>query len=193
MKNSNKLLLISIIFLQSCSFFNKHTAEVKIASNPSGALILVEGRSMGRTPAVIELPPKKYSITLQKEGYGSAIFETESWASIKTRADNSVTSDGVRCLFDSLNPFLFFNVFLKNCRDFKKKVYEINITQTQDYNGYQPNSSLIGIGNIPQNMIYYNYHESNPNYQSQQMQPQPQMQPQMQQQQQPQMQLIPQQ
>jgi hypothetical protein len=193
MKNSNKLLLISIIFLQSCSFFNKHTAEVKIASNPSGALILVEGRSMGRTPAVIELPPKKYSITLQKEGYGSAMFETESWASIKTRADNSVTSDGVRCLFDSLNPFLFFNVFLKNCRDFKKKVYEINITQTQDYNGYQPNSSLIGIGNIPQNMIYYNYHESNPNYQSQQMQPQPQMQPQMQQQQQPQMQLIPQQ
>ena len=175
MKNSNKLLLISIIFLQSCSFFNKHTAEVKIASNPSGALILVEGRSMGRTPAVIELPPKKYSITLQKEGYGSAMFETESWASIKTRADNSVTSDGVRCLLDSLNPFLFFNVFLKNCRDFKKKVYEINITQTQDYNG-QPNSSLIGIGNIPQNMIYYNYHESNPNYQSQQMQPQPQMQ-----------------
>ena len=185
MKNSNKLLLISIIFLQSCSFFNKHTAEVKIASNPSGALILVEGRSMGRTPAVIELPPKKYSITLQKEGYGSAIFETESWASIKTRADNSVTSDGVRCLFDSLNPFLFFNVFLKNCRDFKKKVYEINITQTQDYNSYQPNSSLIGVGNIPQNMIYYKYHESNPNYQSQmqqqmQQQPQPQMQPQMQ-------------
>ena len=178
MKNSIKLLLVISIFLQSCSFFNKHTAELKINSNPSGALILVEGRSMGRTPAVIELPPKKYSITLQKEGYGSAIFETESWGAIKTRADNSVTSDGIRCLFDSLNPLLFFSVFLKNCRDFKKKVYEINISQTQDYNNYQPTPSLIGIGNIPQNMIYYNYHESNPNYQPQMQQPKMQMQPQ---------------
>ncbi len=165
MKNTFFYLLLSSLFLTSCSFFNSNKAEVKITSNPSGALILVEGRAMGRTPTVINIPPKKYMVTLQKEGFGSAMFETESWAAIKTRADNSITSDGVRCLFDSLNPFLFFNVFMKNCRDFKKKTYEINITQDQIQYGANP--SLIGIGNVPQNMIYYNYNESNPNFQAQ--------------------------
>jgi hypothetical protein len=161
------LLILSLI-LQSCSYFNSKNSELKISSNPGGALIIVDGRAMGRTPTIVNLPPKKYMVTLQKEGYGSAIFETEGWASIKTKADGSINGDGYRCLLDSLNPFLFFNVFLKNCRDFKKKNYDINIAQDQNF-GYQPNNnqinnSMIGIGNIPQNMIYYNY---NPNQQYQ--------------------------
>ena len=68
------------------------------------------------------------------------------------------------CRIDKLK----FNVFLKNCRDFKEKNYEINIAQEQNL-GYSPNNnqmnnSMMGIGNIPQNMIYYNY---NPNQQYQ--------------------------
>jgi hypothetical protein len=157
------LVILSLI-LQSCSYFNSKNAELKISSNPSGALILVEGRAMGRTPTIVNLPPKKYMITLQKEGYGSAIFETEGWASIKTKADGSINADGYRCLLDSLNPFLFFNVFLKNCRDFKKKTFEMNIAQDQNSGVFPNNNSMMGIGNIPQNMIYYNY---NPNQQYQ--------------------------
>jgi len=159
-------LLILSIFLNSCSYFNSKDSELKIASNPSGALIIVEGRVMGRTPTIVNLPPKKYMVNLQKEGFGSAVFETDVWAAIKTKADGSINPDGYRCLLDSLNPFLFFNVFLKNCRDFKKKTFEINIVQEQNLgimnNNNQMNNSMIGIGNAPQNMIYYNY---NPNQQ----------------------------
>ncbi|GDX36422.1 hypothetical protein LBMAG18_09330 [Alphaproteobacteria bacterium] len=168
--------LVLVVFTNSCSFFNSKIAEVRINSNPQGARILINGTDYGFTPATLNIVPKKYTINLQKDGYGSAMLEVESWASIKTNVNNKVVADGYRCLLDSLNPFLFFTVFLKNCQDFKKKSYNVVIQQnsasfndqSQGYpqGGYGfNNNSLMGIGNNPQNVIYYGYDQNNlPNY-----------------------------
>lgn len=164
--------LLSIISTSSCSFFNSKNAEVRINTNPQGARILINGSDYGFTPATISIPVKKYMINLQKDGYGSAMLEVDSWASIKTNANNKIVADGYRCLLDSLNPFLFFTVFLKNCQDFKKKSYNVVIQQNSaSYNdqsqGYPQggygfnNNSLMGIGNNPQNVIYYGYDQNN--------------------------------
>ncbi|MFM7620827.1 MAG: PEGA domain-containing protein [Alphaproteobacteria bacterium] len=164
--------LSSIIFSSSCSFFNSKNSEVRINTNPQGARIIINGNDHGFTPATLNIPAKKYFINLQKDGYGSAILEVDSWASIKTNVNNKIVADGYRCLLDSLNPFLFFTVFLKNCQDFKKKSYNVVIQQNpsafsniQNYGhdqGYgMNNNSLIGVGNNPQNVIYYGYDQNN--------------------------------
>jgi len=164
--------LSSMFLTGSCSFFNSKNSELRINSNPQGARIIINGNDHGFTPATLNIPAKKYFINLQKDGYGSAVLEVDSWASIKTNVNNKIVADGYRCLLDSINPFLFFTVFLKNCQDFKKKSYNVVIQQNpsaflknQDYGhdqGYgMNNKSLIGVGNNPQNVIYYGYDQNN--------------------------------
>ena len=157
LSNIKKLFLaIAIVNLSSCSFFNSNYAEIKVNSNPQGARIMIEGRQVGITPSVVKIPVKNYMMTLTKDGFGSAVVDLQTWASIKTSANNKIVSDGYRCLLDSLNPLLFFTVFTKNCKDFKIKNHQVNIIQNSQYD-INNNSSMIGIGNVPQNMIQYHY------------------------------------
>lgn len=140
----------------SCAFFNSKTVDLAINSNPPGADIFIEGRSYGVTPTVIKIEPKKYIVTLTKEGYGSAVFNTETWGTIRTDVNGESNADGKRCLLDTVSVIFFFNVFTQNCADFKQKEYFINIPRTGAAMGNGA-GSLIGIGNKPNNMIDYYY------------------------------------
>jgi len=140
----------------SCAFFNSRTVDLAINSNPPGADIFIEGRSYGVTPTVINIEPKKYIVTLTKDGYGSAVFNTEVWGTIRTDVNGNTTSDGTRCLLDTVGVVFFFNVFTTKCADFKQKEYFINIPRIGAAMG-QGGSSMIGLGNKPNNMVDYYY------------------------------------
>jgi len=115
-----------LILLNSCAFlFNDKNVEVSINSNPQGADIIIEGRSYGRTPAVISIEPKNYVATLTKEGYGSAQLNLQSWQAIRTKS-----GDGGRCVADALGAMLVvpaFSFLSVYCRDFKQPAYSAEI------------------------------------------------------------------
>ncbi len=139
----------------SCAFFNDKNVDLAINSNPPGADIFIEGRSYGVTPTVIKVPPRRYLVTLTKDGYGSAVFNTDVWGTIRSDVNGNTTADGKRCLADTLSVIFFFNTFSERCADFKQKEYFINIQKTG--NASNKNSSMIGIGNNPNNMVNYYY------------------------------------
>jgi hypothetical protein len=158
MKLSRSLVLISLLSLiSSCAFFNGRTVDLAVNSNPPGADIFIEGRNYGRTPTVINVEPRKYIVTLTKEGYGSAVFNTETWGTIRTDVNGNKTSDGNRCLLDSISVLFFFNVFTEKCADFKQKEYFINIPRLGAATGQIDNGSMLGIGNNPGSMVDYYY------------------------------------
>jgi hypothetical protein len=142
--------------ISSCAFFNGDKVELAINSNPPGADIFIEGRSYGVTPAVIKIEPRKYVVTLTKEGYGSAVFNPEVWGTVRTTVGGETTDDGQRCLLDAVGVFFFFNLFSERCADFKEKEHFINIPRTGAAMG-NSSSSMIGIGNKPNNVIDYYY------------------------------------
>ncbi len=158
MKKIRQLYLISLLVLvSSCAFFNSKTVDLAINSNPPGADVFIEGRNYGRTPTVINVEPRKYAVTLTKEGYGSAVFNTEVWGTIRTDVNGNTTPDGNRCLLDTVSVLFFFNVFTDKCADFKQKEYFINIPRLGPAASQYDNSSMLGIGNNPGNMVNYYY------------------------------------
>jgi len=160
MKTLRQLSLLSLLsLLASCAFFNGKTVDLAVNSNPPGADVFIEGRNYGKTPTVINVEPKKYMVTLTKEGYGSAVFNTETWGTIRTDVNGNTTGDGQRCLLDSISVLFFFNVFTDKCADFKQKEYFINIPRTGAATGQMdsPSASMLGMGNNPSNMVNYYY------------------------------------
>ena len=157
MKTIRQLSLFALLsLLASCAFFNGKTVDLAVNSNPPGADVVIEGRNFGKTPTVINVEPKPYLITLTKEGYGSAVFNTETWGTIRTDVSGNTTSDGTRCLMDTVSVLFFFNVFSDRCADFKQKEYFINIPRVGTASG-QTGNSMLGLGNNPNNMVDYYY------------------------------------
>lgn len=70
------LLVFSLLTLTNCASVIKGTSQVlTFNSNPSGAEIIIDGMSMGRTPLSVPLAKNKYStITVKKDGYESVIM-----------------------------------------------------------------------------------------------------------------------
>lgn len=150
--------------VSSCAFFNNKTVDLAINSNPAGADIFIEGRNYGVTPAVIQVVPKRHIVTLTKDGYGSAVFNTDVWGTVRTDVNGNATADGKRCLADAVTVIFFFNLFTEKCADFKQKEYFINIQKTGTASNQ--GSSMIGVGNKPANMVDYYYGQEG--YQNQQ-------------------------
>jgi len=64
------LILIFSIFIGSCTTLRKHEQRVKIASEPEGAEIFLNGNLIGKTPAFVNLPRRKHlELTFKKEGF----------------------------------------------------------------------------------------------------------------------------
>ena len=69
------LLSVSLLFTAGCASIFKGTSQiVTFTSEPSGAEVLVDGNSMGKTPLTISLKKNQYSTVLVKK----AGFETIS-------------------------------------------------------------------------------------------------------------------
>ena len=69
------LLSVSLLFTAGCASIFKGTSQVvTFTSEPSGAEVLVDGNSMGKTPLTISLKKNQYSTVLVKK----AGFETVS-------------------------------------------------------------------------------------------------------------------
>lgn len=164
MKLMRQISLVLLLgFASSCAFFNEKVTDLSINSNPPGADIFIEGRHYGKTPATINIEPKKYVVTLTKEGYGSTNFTTEVWGTIRTDVNGETTGDGTRCLLDSISVVFFFNVFTTKCADFKQKQYFVTIPRL-GASGVGGNS-MMGLGHNPSDMIGYYYNQdsmSNP-------------------------------
>jgi len=158
MKISRFVILFSILAASSsCAFFNANVVDLAVNSNPAGADIFIEGRSYGKTPTVINVAPRKYLVTLSKDGYGSAVFNTETWGTIRTDVNGNTTADGKRCLADMLGMIFFFNAFSEKCADFKQKEYFINIPRSAGASVDNFQSPVVGAGSSPNNMINYYY------------------------------------
>jgi hypothetical protein len=158
------VLFILLEMASSCAFFNDKIVDLSIGSNPPGADIFIEGRSYGKTPTIIKVEPKDYTITLTKEGYGSSNFNTPIWwGALRTDINGTRTNDGTRCMLDMMSVFFFFNAYNSTrCGDFKQKQYFITIPRTG--NPVSSNSnSMMNIGRSPQEMINYYYNEDNNN------------------------------
>ena len=176
-----KFFIICCFILSSCSFFNKKTVELGVDSFPKGAEIYVNDQYYGVTPAVINLPPKDGFVTLNKRGYGTTSFKTPIFiGSVRTHADGSVNSDGVRCILDMASVIFSFGAYTGKCADFKEKQHKITIpnnyssnsfyqsefgygsskkydsTEIDGYNQGQQ-KSLMGAGSAPSNVINYYY------------------------------------
>ena len=126
------LKIFSFLFLFctfSCAFFNNKTRDISINSSPTNAQIIVNGQSHGYTPAVLNLPVKEYKITLIKPNYGSTDFTTPIWwGTFPTNIYGSTTTNGIRCMLDSVVMITFFT---GHCADFKQKVHNITINNNQ--------------------------------------------------------------
>lgn len=158
MKISRFVILLSILAASSsCAFFNSNTVDLAVNSNPAGADIFIEGRSYGKTPTVINVAPRRYLVTLSKDGYGSAVFNTETWGTIRTDVNGNTTADGKRCLADTLSVIFFFSAFSERCADFKQKEYFINIPRATSASADNFQSPVVGAGATPNNMINYYY------------------------------------
>lgn len=75
-------LLLSLSFLNSCALIFKPTKEeVKVATDPPGARMIVNGDTIGKTPATLYLKPDKpYNIEFFKAGYADTIeVVNNSW------------------------------------------------------------------------------------------------------------------
>ena len=130
-------LICCLIYLSSCSFFNKKTVELGIDSFPSGAEIYINDQYKGETPTIINIPPKENFITLNKKGYGTASFKTPIFfGAIRTKADGSINADGVRCLLDMTSVIFSFHAYTGRCADFKEKQYKINIPNNYSSNSF---------------------------------------------------------
>ena len=125
----------TLLILDSCAMlFNDKNVEVKINSNPQGADVIIDGRSYGRTPAVVSIEPKNYVATLTKEGYGSTQIKLETWQAVRAKS-----GEGGRCIADMLGTILvlpYFSLQSVYCRDFKQPEYFAEI----------PYSSVVGGG-----------------------------------------------
>ncbi len=176
------LFICCLIFLSSCSFFNKKTVELGIDSVPRGAEIYVNDEYKGETPTVINIFPKESFVILNKKGYGTASFKTPIFfGAIRTKANGSINADGVRCFLDMTSVIFSFHAYTGKCADFKEKQYKIVIPSNyssnsfyQSENGYgsggkynsdvnfttqnQVNKdSIMGAGNATPNVINYYY------------------------------------
>jgi len=71
-------ILISAFLLTSCAtLFTGSTDNITINSEPEGAMILVEGIELGRTPATVTVKRPglgNKTVTLQLEGYEDRVF-----------------------------------------------------------------------------------------------------------------------
>ncbi|MFT7087730.1 MAG: hypothetical protein ACJAZX_001173 [Rickettsiales bacterium] len=138
MKNLFKLLpAIALISINACSFANKSTVKVPINSNPPGAMITIDGRNYGQTPALVELKPSKnYKATISKQGYSPVDIDMETWYSIR----NSDGGDGGRCLADSLGilPMFIIVIFApEKCGSFKQDDYFVDLAgRSPGFNSY---------------------------------------------------------
>jgi hypothetical protein len=125
MKNISLLLLI-LIYLNSCSFANKNEVSISINSSPPNAQIYIEGKYYGQTPKMINLAPSKnYTATLISEDYVRSQLDLEVWYSI--RGDRG--ADQARCGADAAGVVPMFLVLVFNatkCSDFKQKNYMVN-------------------------------------------------------------------
>ena len=103
MKSFKKFIILALIpFVASCAMsFNEKNVDVTINSNPQGADIIIEGTNYGKTPKTINIEPKNYTVSLVKEGYGSAQIQLESWVAIRNKK-----GEGKRCLADAVGTML---------------------------------------------------------------------------------------
>lgn len=61
---------IAIFFCGCAALFNSKTDKVKIDSDPQGALVTVDGVTVGTTPTEVNLTVREdHKITFSKEGY----------------------------------------------------------------------------------------------------------------------------
>lgn len=156
MKFSRQLaILATASLLSSCALIaNDKNDQITINSNPPGADIFVEGKNYGKTPATIKIEAKNQTVVLNKEGYGSAQLNLETWYSMKNAA----------CSADALGTMLIvpsLSFFYGKCTEFKEKEYMVNIPNLARNTAPAP---MVGVGNSPKNMIdyYYNQNGQNP-------------------------------
>jgi len=174
--------LISIYLLSACSFFNHKTVELSIDSSPRGAEIYINQEFFGKTPAVINVEPKENIVSLNIGGYGGSSFQPQVFlGAIRTHADGSINADGVRCLLDLVSVIFSFQAYTGKCADFKQKQYQISIPRNYFYDPFNApqsqygsnaerlinnygggfnnynNSSIVGVGQNPKNVINYYY------------------------------------
>lgn len=149
------LVLISVLcFASSCAYmFNSKTADVIISSNPSGADIIIDGRSYGRTPTTLNLEPKNYTAVITKEGYGSAQVQIESWQAVRRKS-----GEGGRCVADAVGSILIlpmFSLWSIYCRDFKEPEYSVNIPYLGAASAQHGSSQAGQVQPQPQYQNYY--------------------------------------
>lgn len=160
MKFLRQTLIASSLFLAtSCAFWNSKTVDVSINSSPPGADIFIEGKNYGQTPATINIEPKKYSIVLTKEGYGSTTITTDVWwATARTDVNGVRTSEGTRCFLDMTSVIFSFNAYTGYCSDFKQKQYFATIPYLGSKGGISNGgNSMMGVGQRPADMVPYYY------------------------------------
>jgi len=164
----NFVIFISLFLITSCSFFNKKTVELGIDSSPQGANIYINQQYFGTTPKIINIEPKEYIVSLDLPGYGNSSFKTPIfWGSVRTKANNKINADGVRCLLDLVSVIFSFQAYTGKCADFKQKQYNITIPKNNFSNIYNSsdeygnglknrNDTYRAISN-PENLINYYY------------------------------------
>jgi hypothetical protein len=153
------LILLVIPVLASCAMaFNGDTVDVTINSNPQGADIFINGMSYGKTPKTINIKPENYTLILNKEGYGTAQIQLESWVAIRNKK-----GDGGRCLADALGSMLVVPLYSfywsGKCLDFKQSEYMINIPYSGSQQG-QNNNSMMRIGKSQSETVPYYYNQN---------------------------------
>jgi hypothetical protein len=130
MKNTLKLLPVLALFIvNSCSFSNKSTVTVPINSNPTGAIVMIDGKNYGQTPAFVELTPNKnYKTTISKRGYGSANINMDTQYSMR----GGKGGDGGRCMADVgafVLPYFIVLLFApEKCGSFKQDDYFVDLS-----------------------------------------------------------------
>lgn len=72
-----KIILAAVLslFATGCASIFKGTSQtLTFSSEPSGAEVIVDGMSQGKTPASVKLKKNKYqSVTVKKKGYNTVI------------------------------------------------------------------------------------------------------------------------
>jgi hypothetical protein len=156
MKLLRKLFLVVLLgTASSCAMiFNEKTVDVSINSNPPGATIFIEGKSYGKTPATLKLEPKKYSVLIAKEGYGSAQLQLDYWVTIRNG----------KCMADVLGTMLvipYYSYYWSGkCNDFKQKDYFVTIPRTGGIGtSGMSGSSMMNFGQNPSDMVNYYYNQ----------------------------------
>jgi len=154
-----------VFSMNSCAMlFNKKELDIQIDSYPSGADVIINGRSYGRTPTILRLEPKPYEVNLIKEGHGSAKLN------LKTMAKVREGDDGRRCLADAVSVIFFFDIFTSYCADFESNFYNVNIPASNSFmrgpNSFAPGNQYQQQQNNQYQQNYYNnYQNSYPQYQ----------------------------